>query len=41
MHDVSWNFDATVNATCNGNTLTAWFGTDILIITLNDAGTPR
>jgi hypothetical protein len=41
MHNVTWNFDTTVNASCNGNTMTAWFGTDLLIITLNDASTPR
>jgi hypothetical protein len=41
MHNVTWGFDTTVNAACNGNTMTAWFGSDLLIITLNDTSTPR
>jgi hypothetical protein len=41
MHNVTWGFDTTANATCNGNTMTASFGTDLLIITLNNASMPR
>jgi hypothetical protein len=41
MHNNTWNFDTTVNATCVGHSLTARLGNDLLILTLNDASTPR
>jgi len=41
LHNNTWNFDTTVNATCSAHTLTARLGNDTFIITLNDASVPR
>lgn len=41
MHNNTWGFDTTVNATCAGHTLIARLGNDVFIITLNDGSTPR
>lgn len=42
MHNNTWNFDSTFNATCSGNTLTARAGSDgTLVMTVVDASTPR
>jgi hypothetical protein len=42
MHNITWNFDSTVNATCVDNTMTAHIpGDGTLIVTLTDMGTRR